>query len=278
MKRLLLASGVVVGLSCPLMQAQTVPSVVVGNDILLPNWPTGQAIQIPVTGGQAVNGMDLNTEIADGGPANGGVVGPVFTGADLITGTIFSGNHLAQQDSTAFGKQIYAGSIITSSGTVTASGTLATLTLSTVGVNPGIYSLKLARFINGGVNGDTDLGIDSNSNPVYPNVTNGNLVVLYPGDTNKDGTVDLNDLLTLTRNMGKAGTWATGDTNGDGTVNLADFLNLTRNFGKSINLNPAAPAISAAALSPQVAVPEPATAGLLAAAALALCRRSRRVA
>lgn len=63
------------------------------------------------------------------------------------------------------------------------------------------------------------------------------------GDTNLDGTVDLADLLNLTRNVGRPdSTWATGDMNYDGTTNLADFLSLVREFGRGI---PGAQSVSA---------------------------------
>src|SRR5690348_665529 len=57
------------------------------------------------------------------------------------------------------------------------------------------------------------------------------------GDANLDGTVDLSDLLTLTRNFGKTNaTWAMGDFNADGSVGLADFTLLTQNYGKTWNV------------------------------------------
>src|SRR6185312_15043531 len=58
------------------------------------------------------------------------------------------------------------------------------------------------------------------------------------GDTNLDGSVNLADLLTLTRNFGHGSNWDQGDLNYDGSVNLADFLNLSRNFGKTLVVNP----------------------------------------
>jgi len=283
MWKCILGCGALIGFLSAVAGAQSVPSIVVGNDVLLPNWPTVQTIQLNVTGGQPVNGLVLDAQIADGGPGSGGTAGPSFaplnptvssSPADLITGTIFASNNAGQQDNTSVPSQSYSGSLITSSGTVNANGLLATMGVSTSAIGPGTYTLKLARFIN--APDTTSLGVDSNFNPIIPNITNGNLVVLYPGDTNKDGVVNLADLLTLTRNFGKVGTWATGDTNGDGVVNLADFQNLSRNFGKSINLNPSAPAISMAALSAQVAVPEPAALGVLSAVSLLFCRRSRR--
>lgn len=75
------------------------------------------------------------------------------------------------------------------------------------------------------------------------------------GDLNEDGTVNLADLLILTRHMGQSGqTWQTGDLNGDGSVGLADFLILTRNFGKT-----AAAATAVASATPQASTPAQST-------------------
>jgi len=66
-------------------------------------------------------------------------------------------------------------------------------------------------------------------------------------------TLNLSYFLTLSRNFGKPGTFATGDLNGDGTVNLADLLLLTRNFGRSLSAPPMTPA--AAVDSPETPAP-----------------------
>ena len=60
-------------------------------------------------------------------------------------------------------------------------------------------------------------------------------------------TMNLSYFLTVTRNFGQPGTFATGDLNGDGTVNLADLLLLTRNFGHAL---PASASVSAIATAP----------------------------
>jgi fibronectin-binding autotransporter adhesin len=84
----------------------------------------------------------------------------------------------------------------------------------------------------------------------------------FAADFDLDGDVDGDDLSRWKTNYGLAvgGTKATGDANGDGKVDGADFLAWQRQFG---SVTP--PATTAAA-----AVPEPATWGLLAAAAASL--------
>ena len=108
------------------------PTIVVENDVLLPN-RAGQTIQIMVSGGTAVSGVDFNAEIAGGGTVNGGTAGPAITNVDLVTGTIFAGNNSGQQNIPSNSPQVYEGGISTTSGTVAASGLLATLTINTTG-------------------------------------------------------------------------------------------------------------------------------------------------
>ena len=63
-------------------------------------------------------------------------------------------------------------------------------------------------------------------------------------------TMDLSYLLTVTRNFGKAGTFATGDVNGDGTVNQADFLLVARNYGHALPAPMTAASAAALAAAP----------------------------
>ena len=54
------------------------------------------------------------------------------------------------------------------------------------------------------------------------------------GDLNHDGTVNLSDLLILTRDFGKVTPlYELGDLDGNGTVALSDFLIVSRNFGST---------------------------------------------
>ena len=87
------------------------------------------------------------------------------------------------------------------------------------------------------------------------------------GDANLDGTTGLADFSLVGANYNQPGTWNTGDFNYDGLTGLGDFSLLAANYNQSAG--------SGVSGRPG-AVPEPATLGLLAAAAiLGLRRRSR---
>jgi hypothetical protein len=249
--------------------AAATPTIVVGNHVLLPN-KSGQNVAVPVTGGDQVMGANVNVQVADGGPPNGGtIVGPAITGLDLITNTIFTPNNDGQQTAPPdqLTPQAWNASVVTTgSGSVAASGTLATATFDTTGIAPGAYALRLANTLNG----DTDFG------GVAANLTNGNLVVVYPGDANLDGTVGFPDLLILAQHYGATtgASFSTGDFNYDNKINFSDLLLLAQDYGKSVPINPAPPTSPAFSVA---AVPEPASAGLVGLGSLALLSRRRRM-
>jgi hypothetical protein len=123
-------------------------TILVGEHNLLPDTP-GQTIQIFVTGGNAVQGLNFNGQVADGGPEVGGSIdGPNITSADILTGTIFGSNNTGQQDPGSF-PQLAIRTTSTSSGTVTADGLLATLSIDTTGFLKGSWPLKLGDTLNG---------------------------------------------------------------------------------------------------------------------------------
>ena len=251
--------------------ARATPTVTVGNHTLLPGL-ANQSFTIPVSGGDAVQGENVDVQVADGGPPAGGtIVGPAITNLDLVTGTIFTPNNSGQQNPppNQIVPQFRNASVVTTgSGTVSASGTLASVTFDTTPASAGVYALRLGNTLNG----STDFA------GVNANITNGNLIVLYPGDANMNGAVDFSDLLTHAQHYGSTSgsTFATGDFNFDGSVGFDDLLLLAQNYGKSLNLNPpppASPALSAAA------VPEPASVFVVFVASLCLClRRTQRMA
>jgi len=117
-------------------------SIIVGSHILQPNM-ANQPIQIFVTGGDNVAGMDFVAQVGDGGPTNafsgpGVIAGPNIT-ADVVTGTIFATNHNPPGDPAggSEGTQTVFQAITTVSGTVTAAGLIGTIFVDTTGWGPG---------------------------------------------------------------------------------------------------------------------------------------------
>src|SRR5687768_3460768 len=125
--------------------ASAVPVITVGNHELLPN-TAGQTIQIHVSGGDDVDGLNFNAQIGNGGPEVGGTDGPNLT-ADIINGTIFAGNNTGQQDPGSV-PQVAARTTTTGQGTVDAQGVLATLTIDTTGFFTGTFDLLLSNTLN----------------------------------------------------------------------------------------------------------------------------------
>jgi hypothetical protein len=81
-----------------------------------------------------------------------------------------------------------------------------------------------------------------------------------PGDANRDGTVNFDDLLILAKNYNGAGrSWSQGDFNGDGVVNFDDLLVLAKNYNRTVSVAGASPLDAPAlAASMGLATPSPA--------------------
>jgi hypothetical protein len=71
--------------------------------------------------------------------------------------------------------------------------------------------------------------------------------VQLPGDANRDGRVDINDLTIVLAHYGQTGmTWAQGEFTGDGTVDINDLTIVLANYGKSDSVGASAPGMAAA--------------------------------
>jgi len=120
----------------------------VGDHLLQPNMPD-QTFQILVSGGDLVQGLNFYIQVADGGPEAGGSIdGPVIQELDILTGTIFDGNNTGAIDFDG-GPPPYPDvvpqweghSTTTLSGSVAATGLLATVTIDTTGFGGGTWDL-----------------------------------------------------------------------------------------------------------------------------------------
>src|SRR5579884_2610998 len=144
----------------------TTPTINVGENVLVlvPNSP-GQQISLSVEGGMAVDSETLDVQIDQGH-------GPVLSGIDIITGSIFqsnnTGQHIINQDSRAVVVQT---AVQHFGDSVAAQGHLATLTLDTTGVQPGSYTLDLTGTKFGSTTFTTPT--PPTETTVTPHVTNG---------------------------------------------------------------------------------------------------------
>ena len=104
---------------------------------------------------------------------------------------------------------------------------------------------------------------------------------LLPGDTDLDGSVDVEDYLTVKRYLGttSGAAWERGDFDADGDVDRDDYRAILVNFGYTSQGHPPMippPSAGWPGGASSGAVPEPAVLGLLAVAAPWLVRRRLR--
>jgi len=134
---------------------------------LLPNKPD-QQITVSIYGTGNVTNATVTAQIVGGGAK------PVFSGGDIVAGTIFASN--CGSPMSDFSGQLAYLDVATGAGAVHMSGstlTLAHLTVSTVGVNSGTFDLKLL----GTTWGDTAVGTWPAIDVSY---VNGRIVVPEP--------------------------------------------------------------------------------------------------
>ncbi len=156
------------------------PQIYVNSSNLLPNTPN-QTLQVFIQGADAISGENLNFQI------NGADSGPMITGIDLITGTIFSSNGQSPtgpgiiNSGTSSGRLAIV-SVTTVSGTVVDNGILATLQVSTGPSSGGVFSLNMINTLNGA------------SNLVLPNPSNTNstisIAIQFPHNQFSIGSAD----------------------------------------------------------------------------------------
>ena len=125
--------------------AQAAPFIRVGTHYLQGDLP-GQEIGISVTGGDPVQGLELNVQIEDA------TFGPMFEYVDVLNETIFTGNNRGLFEGSYIDPwRAYVG-VVTRTGAVPAEGLIATLTMDTTGIHAGTYRLSLTRSIEGPTN------------------------------------------------------------------------------------------------------------------------------
>jgi hypothetical protein len=173
-------------LACIAGSAARAAAVSAGAHVLAPNM-AGQQVPILVSGSDAVSGIDFFVQVGDGGTTVGGDdTGPRITQVDLVGGTIFAGNNTGVFLDPA--PLIWGATTTTSSGSVPASGVLATLTIDTTGMFAGQFDLILNP-PSTGPTAFADAGVATT-------LINGTLSIgeLPPnGDFNEDGAVDAAD-------------------------------------------------------------------------------------
>jgi hypothetical protein len=100
-----------------------------------------------------------------------------------------------------------------------------------------------------------------------------------PGDANLDGMVDIADLGILAANWQQVGIWGTADFNADSVVNIADLGILAANWQAGMNGGGLSFEDALAMFSEfrGVTIPEPAMAGMIAAAGIIMLGRRRPI-
>ncbi|MGA2619779.1 MAG: C25 family cysteine peptidase, partial [Thermoguttaceae bacterium] len=181
-------------------------TIIVGSHLLLPD-KSNQTIQIYVSGGGPVEGLNFNIQVGDGGlPAGGTDVGPVIQNVDILTGTIFQNDPTAANIDPSGQIPMFGGwKTTTASGTVDASGLLATVTIDTTGFSGRhTWALKMSNTCNG----PTDFA------GIAANITDGTISTDAPPVANPD-TIAVLQGGTATTLVGGATSLLSNDTDAD---------------------------------------------------------------
>lgn len=232
-KRLLLAFLVMAALILTVQAATANVAINVGNDHRLLPDRAGQTIEIRVTGGDQVSGLNLFAQIGDGGPEltefglSPGTDGPAFEAVDLKTGTIFSSIAEEQSGDIAI-PQVANYTISTTGSSVSANGLLVTLTIDTTGFHGGTWDLLLSNVLPDHPGGP----FNTNFAPDWISITNGSFTMFRYGDCNFDDLVNSDDADIITANwLHDDGVgWAEGDFDNNGIVDDVDATIMAVNW------------------------------------------------
>jgi hypothetical protein len=157
----------VLALVCTVAWTVEAALIDVGSHQLLPN-QAGQPIDIFVSGGEQVYGVDLFLQVADG------YTGPVIQNVDILTGTIFDGNNQGEIGQGPVTPQVWVSGTVTSPQppeTVAAEGLLAHVLIDTSGFSSGSWDFKITDTLMG------DSTLINNFNPPVMDVRNGRIYI-----------------------------------------------------------------------------------------------------
>jgi hypothetical protein len=123
---------------CAALSPSTVDAALIvsgGNWVLNAN-EAGQVISIAIEGGDLVQGAVVNAELQGASPL------PAITGGDIVNGTIFENNNTGAPGYDFSDPSVAYLEVGTQSGFEPGNGVLATLVISTVGLNSGTFTLS----------------------------------------------------------------------------------------------------------------------------------------
>ncbi len=156
-------------LVCSTPAALATPAIVLGNYVM-PTNTTGNVIDVFVTGGDVVQGLNFVMDVNNNQPG-----GPVITAIDIVgPGTIFGPNNTGQVNPNPPPAFKVKATTTTASGTVSANGLLAHVTFSTIGMQPGVYPLRMTGMATAGG------GTATNFAGIAANITNGTIGMPEP--------------------------------------------------------------------------------------------------
>ena len=170
-------------------------------------------VTIKITNGTRVAGYDLTI----------GYDTSALQYVEIMNSTYLPTGAFVAPAQVSSGRIIFAATSL-SGAAAAKSGTLATLKFKVLTVKESTLRL-------------TDVVLtDKDGNALAVTKRNANVIVrqLLPTDINRDGRVNVQDLVLVARDLGKTGTLAT-DLNSDNRVNVQDLVLVARDLGKTTN-------------------------------------------